>query len=144
MNPHNLDVENLDFSIYECNEFNPFEDEKTPTPSSVPHSNLSQPNPTNKRPRVSIRTATSIDPRQSQISRTKIGSSASSMSPSIYNQQFLRKGLAGMVASLGLPLTFGEDPTFIHFMHKYAQLVYHRIPKTTSRNNVIKCYKNKK
>ena len=27
MNPHNLDVENLDFSIDECNEFNPFEDE---------------------------------------------------------------------------------------------------------------------
>ena len=66
------------------------------------------------------------------------------MTPFIYNQQFLREGLARMVASLGLPLTFGEDPRFIHFMHKYAQPAYHRIPKTTSCNNVIKCYKNKK
>ena len=49
-----------------------------------------------------------------------------------------------MVASMGLPLTFGEDPRFVHFMHKYAQLAYHGIPRTTSHNDVIKCYLNEK
>ena len=49
-----------------------------------------------------------------------------------------------MVASMGLPLTFGENPRFLHFMHKYAQPTYHRIPRTTSRNNVIKCCLNEK
>ena len=49
-----------------------------------------------------------------------------------------------MVASMGLPLTFGEDPRFVHFMHKYVQLAYHKIPKTISYNSVIKCYKNEK
>ena len=81
-----------------------------------------------------------LDPRQSQISQNEIGSSTSSMTPFIYNQQFLREGLARMVASMGLPLTFGEDPRFVHFMHKYAQPTYHRIP----RNDVIKCYLNEK
>ena len=66
------------------------------------------------------------------------------MSPFIYNQQFLRKGLAGMVASMGLPLTFGKDLRFVHFMHKYTQLAYHIIPMTTSCNDVIKCYLNEK
>ena len=66
------------------------------------------------------------------------------MTPFIYNQQFLREGLAKMVASMGLPLTFGENPRFLHFMHKYAQPTYHRIPRTTSRNNVIKCCLNEK
>ena len=66
------------------------------------------------------------------------------MSPFIYNQQFLRERLTGMVASMGLPLTFGEDNRFVHFMHKYAQPTYHRIPRTTSRNDVIKCYLNEK
>ena len=43
-----------------------------------------------------------------------------------------------------LPLTFGEDPRFVRFMHKYAQPAYHRIARTTSRNDIIKCYKNEK
>ena len=43
-----------------------------------------------------------------------------------------------------LPLTFGEDPRFVHFMHKYAQPAYHRILKTASCNDVIKYYKNEK
>ena len=152
----------FDFGINECNEFNPFEDEETPTPSSVPPSNLSQPNPIGKWPRVSSPTSIvwnhitiinkqntrgevenlaeckyckktyscgdtghlkrhaeqcnkkhgALDPRQSQISQNEIGSSTSSMTPFIYNQQFLRKGLTRMVASMGLPLTFGEDPRF--------------------------------
>ena len=49
-----------------------------------------------------------------------------------------------MVANMGLPLTFGEDHRFVHFMHNYAQPAYHKIPRTISRNDVIKCYKNKK
>ena len=66
------------------------------------------------------------------------------MSPLLYNQQFLKKGLAGMVASMGLSLTFGKDLRFVHFMHKYTQLAYHIIPMTTSCNDVIKCYLNEK
>ena len=31
------------------------------------------------------------------------------MSPFIYNQEFMREGLVGIVASVSLPLTFGED-----------------------------------
>ena len=57
MDPHYLNVENLDFGIDACNEFNPFEDDKTPNSSSVPHSNLPQPNPIGKRPRASRRTS---------------------------------------------------------------------------------------
>ena len=49
-----------------------------------------------------------------------------------------------MIASMRLPLTFGEDPRFVHFMQKYAQPAYHRIPMTTSCNDVIKCYLNEK
>ena len=64
------------------------------------------------------------------------------MSPFIYNQQFLREWLVGMVASMGLPLTFGKDLRYVHFMHKYAPPTYHRIPRTTSCNDVIKCYLN--
>ena len=85
-----------------------------------------------------------LDARQSQISQNKIGSSISSMFHFIYNQQFLREGLTGMVASIGLPFPFGEDPRFVHFMHKYTQPTYHRIPRTTSRNDAIKCYLNEK
>ena len=86
-----------------------------------------------------------LDPKQSQISQNEIGSSASSMTPFIYNQKSLREGLTRMDSqSIGLPLTFGEDPRFVHFMHKYAQPAYHRIPRTTSRNDVIKCYLKEK
>ena len=85
-----------------------------------------------------------LDPRQSQISENKIGSSTSSMTIFIYNQQFLREGLAKLIASIGLPLTFGEDPRFVHFMQKYVQPAYHRMPRTTSHNDVIKCYLNEK
>ena len=53
MDPHYLDVENLDFGIDECNEFNLFEYEETPTSTSVPSSNLPQPDPTSKRREVS-------------------------------------------------------------------------------------------
>ena len=49
-----------------------------------------------------------------------------------------------MVANMGLPLTFGEDHRFVHFMHNYIQPAYHRIPRTISHNDVIKCYKNEK
>ena len=49
-----------------------------------------------------------------------------------------------MIASMGFPLTFGEDPRFVHFMQKYVQSVYHRILRTTSCNDVIKCYLNEK
>ena len=66
------------------------------------------------------------------------------MTPFIYNQQFLREVLTRMIANMGLPLTFGEDPRFVHFMHKYTQLAYHIIPMTTSCNDVIKCYLNEK
>ena len=45
MDPHHLDVENLDFGIDACNEFNPFEDNETPTSFSVPPTNLSNPIP---------------------------------------------------------------------------------------------------
>ena len=57
MDPYHLDVENLDFGIDACNEFNPCEDDKTPTSSSVPPSSLPQPNPIGKIPRVSRRTS---------------------------------------------------------------------------------------
>ena len=53
MDPHHLDVENLDFDIDACNEFYPFEDDETSTSSSVPSFNLPQPNLTGKRPRAS-------------------------------------------------------------------------------------------
>ena len=60
-----------------------------------------------------------LDPKQSQISQNEIGSSASSMTPFIYNQKSLREGLTRMDSqSIGLPLTFGEDPRFVHFMQK--------------------------
>ena len=57
MDPHHLDVENLDFGIDACNEFNPFEDDKISTYSSVSPSNLPQPNPICRRPRASRRTS---------------------------------------------------------------------------------------
>ena len=57
MDHHYLDVENLDFGIDACNEFNPFEDDKIPTSSSVSLSDLPQPNPIGKRPRASRRTS---------------------------------------------------------------------------------------
>ena len=50
MDPHHLNVENLDFGIDACNEFNPFEDDEIPTSSSVPPFNFPQPNPISKRP----------------------------------------------------------------------------------------------
>ena len=56
MDPCHLNVENLDFGIDKCNEFNPFEDDETSTSSSVPPSNLPQPNPIGTRPKVSKRT----------------------------------------------------------------------------------------
>ena len=65
------------------------------------------------------------------------------MFPFIYNQQLLRKGLARMVTSMELPLTFGEDPKFLHFMHMYAQPAYHWILRT-NWSNVVKSYKNEK
>ena len=57
MDPHHLDVKNLDFGIDACSEFNPFEDDKIPTSSSVPPFDLPQPNPICKRPRASRRTS---------------------------------------------------------------------------------------
>ena len=54
---HHLDVENLNFGIDACNEFNPFEDDETPTFSNIPPSNILQPNPTSKRPRASRHTS---------------------------------------------------------------------------------------
>ena len=45
MDPHHLNVENLDFGIDACNEFNPFEDNETSTSFSVPPTNLSNPIP---------------------------------------------------------------------------------------------------
>ena len=58
MDPHYLDVENLNFGIDECEEFNPFEYEEnlTPTsnPQSVPSSNSEH---VGKKPRVSKRTS---------------------------------------------------------------------------------------
>ena len=56
----------------------------------------------------------------------------------------MREGLVGIVASVSLPLTFGEDPRIVHFMQKYVQSVYHRILRTTSCNDVIKYYLNEK
>ena len=41
MNSRYLYVENFDFNIDECNEFEPFEDKENPTPTSVPLSNPS-------------------------------------------------------------------------------------------------------
>ena len=38
MDPHYLDVENLNFDIDECDEFNPLEDKENPTPTSNPQS----------------------------------------------------------------------------------------------------------
>ena len=49
-----------------------------------------------------------------------------------------------MVANMGLPLTFGEDHRFVHFMHEYTQPAFRRIPRTISCNNIIKSYKNNK
>ena len=57
MDLHHLDVENLNFGIDTCNEFNPFEDDETPTFSNIPPSNIPQPNPTGKRPRASRHTS---------------------------------------------------------------------------------------
>ena len=58
MDPHYLDIENLNFGIDECEEFNPFEYEEniTPTsnPKSVPSSNSEH---VGKKPRVSKRTS---------------------------------------------------------------------------------------
>ena len=61
-----------------------------------------------------------LDHRQFQISQNEIGYSTSSMSPFIYNQEFMREGLAGIVASVSLPLTFGEDPRIVHFMQSMS------------------------
>ena len=59
MDPHYLDVENLNYGIDEYNEFNPFEDHPTPTsaPSSNQPSNIPQPDPIGKKPRTSRRTS---------------------------------------------------------------------------------------
>ena len=55
MDPHYLDVENLDYSIDEYNEFNHFEEHPTPTSAASSNQlyNLPQPDPTGKRPRTS-------------------------------------------------------------------------------------------
>ena len=46
------------------------------------------------------------------------------MSIFIYNQERFREGLAEIMASINLLLTFGENPRFVHFMHEYALLAY--------------------
>ena len=57
MDPRYLDVENLNFSIDECGEFNQFEYEENPTPTSNPQSvPFSNSEHVGKKPRVSKRT----------------------------------------------------------------------------------------
>ena len=59
MDPHYLDVENLNYGIDEYNEFNHFEDHLIPisAPSSNQPSNIPQPDPIGKKPRTSRRTS---------------------------------------------------------------------------------------
>ena len=53
MDPRYLDVENLNFGIDECDEFNPFEYEENPTPTSNSQSVPSNSKHLGKKPRVS-------------------------------------------------------------------------------------------
>ena len=199
MDPHYLDVENLNYGIDEYNEFNPFEDHPTPTsaPSSNQPSNIPQPDPIGKKPRTSRRTSIvwkhfsivtkknirggvedlaeckyckktysckasagtghlkrhaeqctkkhgALDPTQSQLNPSEIGSNSSQLTTFIYDQKAVRNGFANMVASMNLPMTFAEDPKFVNFIQKFVQPAFQRIPRTTMRNDIINNYKTNK
>ena len=62
----------------------------------------------------------------------------------MYNQERFKEGLAKIMASINLPLTFGENPRFVHFMHKYTLLAYQIIFRNFFYNNIIKSDKNYK
>ena len=80
-----------------------------------------------------------LDPKQSQISQ----SGSSSMKPFMYNHERIRENFGKLIASMNLPLGFTRDPRVLDPM-EYLQPSFKRIPKTTSRNDIIKNYKSKK
>ena len=79
-----------------------------------------------------------LDPKQSQINQ----SGSSSIKPFMYNHEGVRENFGKLIANMNLPLGFTQDSRVLDLM-KDLQLFFKRIPKTTSRNDTIKNYKNK-
>ena len=80
-----------------------------------------------------------INPKQSQISQSE----SSSMKPFMYNHEHVREKFGTLIASMNLHLGFAKDLIVLDLMED-LQSSFKRIPKTTSRNYIIKNYKNKK
>ena len=65
------------------------------------------------------------------------------MKPFMYNYERIREKFGKLIANMNLPLRFTQDPIILDIMED-LQPSFKRIPKTTSRNDIIKIYKNKK
>ena len=64
------------------------------------------------------------------------------MKPFMYNHERVREKFGKLIASMNLPLEFTQDPRALDLMEN-LQPSFKRIPKTTSRNDVIKIIKRK-
>ena len=65
------------------------------------------------------------------------------MKPFMYNHERVREKFGKLIASMNLPLGFTQDSRVLDLMED-LQPSCKIIPKTTSRNDIIKNYKNKK
>ena len=65
------------------------------------------------------------------------------MKPFMYNHECVREKFIKFIASINLPLRFTQCPRVLDLMED-LQPSFKRIPKTTSYNDIIKNYKNKK
>ena len=61
-----------------------------------------------------------LDPTQSQLNPSEIGSNSSQLTTFIYDQKPVRNGFTSMVASMNLPMTFSEDPKLINFIQNLS------------------------
>ena len=81
-----------------------------------------------------------MHPKQTQISQ----SGSSSMKLFMYNhERIIREIFGKLIASMNLLLGFIQDRRVLDLMED-LQPSFKRIPKTTSRNDIIKNYKSKK
>ena len=80
-----------------------------------------------------------LDLKQSQISQSR----SLSMKPFMSSHEHVREKFGKLIASMNLLLGFTQDPRVLDLM-EYLQPSFKRIPKTTSNNDIIKNYKNKK
>ena len=85
-----------------------------------------------------------LDPTQSQLNPSKIGSSLFQLTTFIYDKKDVRNGFTSMVASMNLPMTFAYDLKFVNFIQNFVQPSFQRIPRTIMRNDIINNYKTTK